>query len=253
MVGDAYTLNRPPQTRNSFKVAIDASNRKASQPDVVRLDLTGGGNFTDALVLELNTHSNLQGNDATFGPTIVPLQHGRDVIPVLVEGLYHKSGEYRHFWVRVLAAVQGKVQFGDKTHAVRLTDCNGNFNFSDAPLITGKEGEYSNLAMGDHLMVDQADDDFQKPLTVAVGQPVRVDGKWYKIEYDPNQKQISAQPIDLPSADDPAGSAAMDLQTGQSRSLADRARRARTHRSPRRRIFSDRLQHRAGVDHQHRQ
>ena len=183
------------------KVAIDSSKPEDSQPDVVRLDFSGKGNFSEApfLSLKINSSSD-QVCQATFGPEVVQIKRGQEALPVLVQGQYLKSPEYRYLSMQVLAAVQSKVSFGQKTHAVRLVDCNADFNFNDAPVPMGSNGEYFSMSMGDYLSIDLTDDGFRKPLTVPCGQPVLVDGQWYKISYDSDKKRISAQSVQLPTA-----------------------------------------------------
>ena len=201
IVSDVRPDSRATSGTSFLKVAIDASKPEISQPDIVRLDFSGKGNFSDSPSLSLKIKStNGQGYQATFGPEVVQAKRGQEVLPVLVQGQYYKSGESPYLLMQALAVIQSDVSFGSKTHAVRLVDCNGNFNFSDAPVPSGNRGEYVGVSMGDYLSIDLTEGGSKKSLTAPCGQPVRVDGQWYKIGYDADKKQISAQPVQLPTA-----------------------------------------------------
>lgn len=191
--------------KSVLMAAVDSRKSDDARPDVIRLDFTGKGNFTDAPFIGLKSETSgpkigSSPFSASFGPEVIQVKHALEVLPVLVHGQYFKSKDFRYLSVQVVVQAQGTASFAGKTHAVRLVDCNGNFNFTDAPTPAPGGGGYAGLAMGDYLSIDVKDDGFKNALTVPCGQPVQVEGQWYKIEYAADKKQITAEPVKLPVA-----------------------------------------------------
>ena len=199
---DAMTARRMllKAAMSSIQVAVDSSKADSKAPDVVRFDFSGQGKFDKDLAVPLKAD---QGG-WTFGPKTLQVKRGGKTLPVSVQGRYVKVDAtdevtLREIQVTVLAGVQGDVKFGDKTHAVRLVDANGNFNFNDAARPMEKGGQVVAITPGDTIAIDTGDGKFGPSTQLfPYGQPVRVDGKWYKVSLV--KGTISAQSVNLPPA-----------------------------------------------------
>ena len=194
---------------STIQVALDAETADATEPNVIRFNFDGKAQFTKELSLPLKVTMNQPALwVASFGPKVMEIQRGDKTVPLRVEGHCFKQNvnqngktvEIRRVGLTVISTIQTDVTFGDKIHAVRLVDANGNFNYADParPIIT-KDAAY--FSSGDAVAIDTGDGKFGKVVEKCFfGQPVRVDGKWYKVAASDDGTKVSAEPLDAPIA-----------------------------------------------------
>ncbi len=179
-------------------MAIDSSKADAKAPDLMRLNFFGKVDFKDAPTVPLQIRPT--GSDKTFHavipPTVIKIKDKGKTIPITVKGIYRKTESYRFARLQFGLVVQGKCKFGDKIYTVRISDRNGNFNFNstDCPkLIGGKiRGIRGRGINADSVAIDISDGKSKAPVVAFLGQPVLVDGKWYKLEFTSSSMKIRA-------------------------------------------------------------
>ncbi len=162
-------------------VAIDASKADATQPDVIRLDFTGKGDFSKAPTAAIKMRP-AQRNVTLgmIGPAIVVAKRDGGLVPVSLSGTYWKQGDRRGLSLMMSAAAEGSCRFGTKTYPVRVIDGNGNFKLSDALKPPFRP---STMMPFDRVLVGTDDGKFSSAAATSyVGQPIFVDGKLYTID-----------------------------------------------------------------------
>jgi len=164
-----------------IQVAIDASKPDATAPDVVRLDFTGKGNFKGAPTVKLTAGASRRGiTISNIAPTTIVADRGGQKVPAVIVGNYWKqqSGN-RAMSLSITSAMEGTCKFGAKTYPVRVFDGNSNLAFTDA---LKPPYNVSRVPMPyDYIIVDTGKGDFRTDtVRTYVGQPIPVDGKWYK-------------------------------------------------------------------------
>lgn len=180
-------------------LAIDSADAKAPSPDLVRFDFAGKGKFNDRDVAPLkSTSARTSYYQATFGPAVIPVQRGGRAIPVTVQGVYYRTSSYRRAQFTLVAGVEGKCAFGEKTFAVRIVDGNGNIAFGDKATAQRSGRRVVGYVMGDTLAVDTGDGTFTKSVRKCMfGQPVLVDGSWYQVTVSAGASKVRARPLEL--------------------------------------------------------
>lgn len=173
-----------------IKAALDSKSPTGETPDLIRLDLSGKGEFKGCPTLPLK----LQGaaTSATrIGPaTIQDKRDGKDV-PIQVRGYYYKRADYRYLSLQFGTALEGSCAFGAKTCRVRIVDGDGNFRCGDPAKMTVKDGKAGEIALGDTLQVFGGDEGAATQ-RLFFGQRVKVDGKWYDVKISPDGSKVSA-------------------------------------------------------------
>ena len=173
-------------------LAADYSSKLARTPDLVRFDFTGEENFTDENTIPIDPKAD--PGYARFGPKILQVARDGKTIPVNVFGVLRYSPSNSMIELGVGPVVEATCLFGDKTHRVRLADCEGRLDFvRGTPLV--EKGR--RRADGSRLLID-AEGTGTFGVKGEYGQPIRVDGQWYDIALD--GQTMSAWPLDLASA-----------------------------------------------------
>ncbi|NLF32906.1 MAG: hypothetical protein GX591_18715 [Planctomycetes bacterium] len=178
-------------------VAIDATTPEAPAPDVLRLDFTGQGRFEGAPVVPLKSYPMGGGSFyAPFGPELITVQRGGEILPVWVEGFYNRSRGQRSLWLETATAREGICRFGDRSCAVQVLDGSLNLAVNDRTAFARDHDHRSIGTIGDTLAIDVGDGSFAADTVVRafVGQPVQVDGRWYRVTVADDQKSLSAAP-----------------------------------------------------------
>jgi len=185
--GAMVTIDGRPVT-----VAFDSDDVAADLLDVARIDLTGKGDFTDAVTVKL---TRAPGHPLFYLPprpaTIT--KDGRK-ITVLLSGRYYNNKRRVFGVVYLLAIGEGKCRFGDAVRKVLVLDNNNNLTLGD--VVTRKRGgrEYTRA---DYCLI--ANDKGQFPTNecnnfMRIDHPTRIGGKWYTLTCD--KMQIAAKPVD---------------------------------------------------------
>jgi len=173
-------------------VAVDSAKADAAQPDLIRLDFTGTGNFKGAPTAKIKMRPSQRNvTMGVIGPASIVVKRGGQSVPATVSGTYWKQGERRGLSLMMSTAAEGKCKFGAKTYPVRVIDGNGNLKCSDAL----KPPYRPSYAMPyDRVMVGTGDGKFSsRAATTYVGQPVFIDGKLYRVEV--SGMKIKASPM----------------------------------------------------------
>ena len=195
-----------------FHVAVDARDAAGESLDCVRFDFSGRGQFANAPVVPMRA---IGPDHYAFGPAEVTITHAGRTIPAQVRGEYTHRGETRWIGVKIGTGLQGLCQFGDNARWLVILDGTGNLDCADpmnARLIDGRlvirpEDEAGVLRVsngtltGDTILVDVAPPGSagRRLVEQLYGQPVWVDGKWYRITVSPDRTRVSATAVDLPT------------------------------------------------------
>ena len=187
----------------TVKLAIDAQDPGDKKPNVVRIDLSGQGQFAAAPTAPLQVHQgSKQSMHASIGPGTFWIERDGQQIPVSVSGNYY---EYRHgrgargrnLSLSITTAAEGRCQFGDRALRVRIIDGNSNLKIDDAAK-TGQGMPFARQVQGDTVVVyDGVKPDAGQLLKSFVGQPVQIEGRWYELAVAPDTLMIKAAPVDI--------------------------------------------------------
>jgi len=177
------------------KVAFDADDPKADTLNVARIDMTGKGDFTDAVTVKLTKAPAARGGDATltFPPRPMMITKGGMKIPALVSGTYYKTKTRVLGHVAAQAIGEGECRFGDTVRKVLVVDENRNLKLGDVVITKHDDGEYR---WADYCRVANAKGKFvtnSRVGTVRIGQPIQVEGNWYTLTGD--KTKITAAPL----------------------------------------------------------
>jgi hypothetical protein len=185
-----------------IKAAIDADDPDAKEPNLIRLDFTGEGDFTQAAVLHFapQRESGRDWFQASFGPTNVIIQRDGVQIPVCIEGEYVRSGGF-HRWCTLFlgTAVQTSLPIGDLHYPVRIIDGNSNLLFNDRSGRPGRSGlGFLSHHSADTVMIGDPVSGFgADSLRLAYGQPAHLGGSWYDIRVDGRGSGVLAEVLPL--------------------------------------------------------
>ncbi len=187
----------------SVAVCIDTKSEDGKVPDLVRIDLTGKGQFRDAATVPLTNTSSRNTVMATFSGEI-RMRHGDSNVPVWVQGEYRKYNKsHRYASVKLLTAAESSCRFGGKTFPVRILDGDGNLKLGDSWKCGGLFRRSRRLEFGDWVFIDTDDDGrtgfMSRTTTVAspYGQPVKIDGKWYDITLSEDGGSMDAKAVKI--------------------------------------------------------
>ena len=188
-------------------VAFDSADVKADTLDIARIDITGKGDFTNAVTVKLTKSPSPTGYTILrLAPQPVTISKDGKKIPALLSGRYYKykarttsakakaksvmrvSGS-----VSVQTVAQGRCQFGDTVRKVCITDNNRNMTLGDVVTVKSGTREYKRA---DYCRIADAKGTFaiaSRAGYVQMGQPVQVDGKWYTLSAE--KMKIAAAPM----------------------------------------------------------
>jgi len=174
-----------------IKAALDSKSPTGEVPDLIRLDLSGKGNFKGCPTLPLKLRGASGSTSAGIGPATIQTQRDGKAVLLHVRGYYYVRGSYRYLYMQFGTALEGSCAFGAKTCRVRIIDGDGNFRCGDPAKMKVKDGKAGEIAMGDTLQVFGGDRGASVQ-RLFFGQRVKVDGKWYEVKISPDGSKVSA-------------------------------------------------------------
>ena len=185
---------------HTLKVAIDSAKPDAPDPDLVRFDFSGKGDFRSKPTVPLKT----MGTSTSYrryqiGPATLRVHRGETTVPVFVAGGYFVRGTtYRYVYLMLGAAADGSCRFGDKVCGVRVIDGNANLQINDAVKISLKDGRVVGARSGrlgsDVVLIDTGGRAFGKSVVeTPYGHRVRLDGKWYQVSISDDARISAAE------------------------------------------------------------
>jgi len=180
------------------RVAADAKTARARELNVLRIDMTGKGDFRGAIVKKLTARRGSWGTVLRFGPEVVMLTHNGKTVPVTVSCQLRRKDDSITGGLSLTAVARGVCLFGKTRREIRIVDGNCNFSFADAARPSAEKfGPFSarngppNLfrrgEAGDHievLKIDGAASDAGRARSGYVGQPIEINGTWYVVSVD---------------------------------------------------------------------
>jgi len=186
-------------------VAFDCDDVKSDTLDVARIDMTGKGNFTDAVTVKLIKAPAQAGYTMlNLPPQPITISKDGKKIPALLSGRYYKyqtrttganaktvmrvSG---YAWVQVVG--RGECQFGKTVRKVLVMDSNRSMTLGD---VTTRKVGTREYTQADYCRIADAKGTFVTTSRVGyvqVGQPVQVEGKWYTLSSE--KMKITATPM----------------------------------------------------------
>jgi len=186
-------------------VAFDSDDIKADTLDVARIDMTGKGNFTNAVTVKLTkTPARTRYTILNLAPRPVKISKDGKKIPVLLSGRYYKyqartTGANAKSVMRVSGSVsvqmvaRGKCKFGNTVRKVLVMDTNRNMTLGDVLTVKRSNREYKRA---DYCRIADAKGTFattSRTGYVQMGQPIQVDGAWYTLSA--GKMKIAATPM----------------------------------------------------------
>ncbi len=175
-------------------VAVDATDAKAGDPNILRLDFTGKGAFGKCPTLPL-TNTNKNGTFySRLGPSTLNVRRGAKSIPVRVGGFFYASGKNRQVRLDLNTALIGECRFGEKTYPVAVVDGDNNLRPTDPAKVVRKPTGVQ-IAGGDTVAVTCGTGDAATVIKAFVGQPIFVDGAWYRVKIARDGSTIIAKPV----------------------------------------------------------
>lgn len=181
--------------------------------ETIRVDLTGKGDFRNALKMSLTTvesASSYYSYYASIGPGVGTVDTGGRDIPVTVTGYYYVARGTPRIGLTLQAAVEGTCAFGKEIRKVRILDTVGDFRFAGPPASPPKlpGGELTSqvglvarrrLPVGDSIQVADGEGHFDHVRMckgTALGHPVQVARKWFLVRVE--GMKVSAEPLKAP-------------------------------------------------------
>jgi hypothetical protein len=177
----------------ALQVAVDAEKANAAKLDIARVDLTGKGNFADALTLPFGpTKKDGAGTQRSFGPKTSRITRNGRAIPVTIKGCYYKhSGDSLWLGLQADVVAEGECGFGKAVRKVRVWDRNADLKIAPAKAARGEVIEPDGLHIADK------DGKFRPQESNYTSglfrQPNLVDGTWYVVTV--KDRTITASPI----------------------------------------------------------
>jgi hypothetical protein len=185
----------------TLRVAIDATKAGEIHPDILRLDVFGKGNFRDVPTIPRSNLFNYFGSPAyQFEAKDLIIDTGRAKVPVWCFGNHTRRGSPR-LDIQFGWGAMGRWTLGQKTHSLRLIDCNANFRLSDpARQIVASNGTTMLIRKGDWIQVDFGAGKFSDLTTFYGGQPLGIKGKLYDLRVSDDLKTARITPYAGPTA-----------------------------------------------------
>ena len=182
-VGRIDRGDKPP-----FFIAIDANSQDAQEPDLLRLDTSGNGDFTAAPFVKLTG-----GQGSYYAPeqAINVVIDGRPT-PLKIEVRYRRWPD-RSMRLTLNTAANSTCEFGGALYRVRLHDRTGDYRYGQLPRF-----EDGRLIPGDSVQITSTNMGFAGVREQQLGQPVHVGGKWYDLTIDGEAMTVSAKPVAAP-------------------------------------------------------
>ena len=109
-----------------IKAALDSRSATGQTPDLIRLDISGKGNFKGCPTLPLKLRGSAASASARIGPTTVTARRDGKAVPLQIRGYYYMRGSYRYLYMQFGTALEGMCAFGGEAYRVRVVDGDGN-------------------------------------------------------------------------------------------------------------------------------
>jgi hypothetical protein len=182
----------------TIMAAIDSAKADDKVLDILRVDVSGKGQFAGAPFVKIAWPAADGTGSAGLGPMTVMLpREGAAPLPALISGyITGSAGGVASVYMMVGACLEGPCAFGDKVHTVRLVDTTGNLKMDDPAKVEAKDGIARQLLPGD--LIDVNIEDGQPKQSGYYGHPVLVDGKWYDVTVSADGAKVSAAPTKGP-------------------------------------------------------
>ncbi|MHC4982320.1 MAG: sialidase family protein, partial [Planctomycetota bacterium] len=183
-----------------IKVAVDSRQAGATHPDLLRIDLTGKGDFKDAYLVPLHNRFNYLGKvgyeflDKNGKVTV----DGKEV-PVHFYALYLWSENSQHLQVQFGWMAQGRCPIGQRQYKLRILDNNSNLRLGDPAIPEVRAGRAVGYTIGDRIEVDMGDGRFRDSATFYQGQLAGIDGQLYRLALSEDLTSLNAVPYQGPS------------------------------------------------------
>lgn len=182
----------------NLALAMDAADPDAPLPDRFLLVEGDDLDFRDARELKAETFIE---SEQFVGIKLLPVElspmiEGREV-KLHLAGIAQLDRKWKQGMAafQAVSAVEARCDLGGKALAVRVIDGNLNHRYGDPP--TGPT-RTSPFAQGDTILVAGDTGAFTNPARkVFVGQPIFVNGQWFRIDVDPNGTRIDARPAEV--------------------------------------------------------
>jgi hypothetical protein len=174
-------------------MAFDSDDATAELLDVLRIDMTGRGDFTSAVTVKLTREAKFPLFKLPRRPITVITKAGRK-ITVLLSGKYYNNKKRVFGVIYLLAMAQGECRFGDTVRKVLILDSNANHTLGDVVVRTRGERQF---ARADYCLIADAKGQFTTHdcnTFMRIDNPTRVGGKWYALTCE--KMKIAAKPVD---------------------------------------------------------
>jgi TolB-like protein len=167
-------------------VALDSTNPSSTHYDVLRIDITGKGNFTDAAVVHRSAMVHELGTDAYFTEFVsgsVDFTIAGTVVPRGVYATYMDDASPA-LWLTVRTVGQSQCRFGKAVRKVCIFDTNNTLTLGDAATVDDPNGY-------DQVVVYR---DGEQETCATYGMPVLVDGTLYDVTLSTDSKIVTTKP-----------------------------------------------------------
>ncbi len=167
----------------TMAVAWDA-HAAGTDPDCLRVDVTGSGQFAHAPAIPLPAPTTKTGHAyRSLGPSEITFTINNQPVTTIARGeCQFSDGVPRHVTLSLGTALLGTCQLAGKSYAVRVADGNGNLSCGDPYVLGKKDGHNDIAARGDTLLLAPAKSPLKTNVIKAYyGHPILVNKHWYQI------------------------------------------------------------------------
>ena len=202
ITGELKLPNSKPGDKKDLGIrfALDYSKEGAANPDLLLVDFNASDRFDRAKAITLRPEKTQKGisYQAQFEPASVSAMREGKTFPLLIRGAVlglGMNGGGRKYIISafVAPAVQGKCRFGQTEYTIRLIDNTVDFRFDCKGAYDPMNPGPMRMGTGNLVLVDTGDGTFSGSFIQALyGQPLNVDGQWYKLSVSTDGSQASA-------------------------------------------------------------
>jgi hypothetical protein len=188
------TLRSTTGDKLTVQAALDSAKPEDKVLGLLRIDVTGKGQFKDAPVVEIKLPDADTGGTGTVGPLDVQFACDGRQVPATVTGyvMTKKGGEITYAGLTFGTCLEGQCAFGDKTRTVRIVGKVGNGAGSPQLQVKVKDGVPYGFSGDGPILIGSADG--KSSQRGIYGQFMPVDGTWYDIAVSADGKKVTATP-----------------------------------------------------------
>ncbi len=186
-------------------LALDAEKPDAQHYDVVRLDLTGKGDFRNALRIPRiyfaprSRRSGQKVFEYEFVADVSDITIGERKMAAGIIIDYEEGaalGSATELGCKFSTCAVGECRFGDKTYKVRFYDYSGNLSVCDPARLRREGDRLAKDAWVDWFCVDVHEDaDGLRWFTNVQGEPIRYDGRLWRINRERMPRSLYGHPV----------------------------------------------------------